>query len=441
MASPTLGRLARPNVLLRDGTYPHFMGLFAAMARSRFLFSALPWRSWAYLLTSIIPGALGLAAALTVLFVGGALTKVLIGIPIMAAFVLAGIPMARLERWRLQLIDPEPVESPHDRPSRPGLMPWLATRWGEAATWREFGYAVLLVTLLWPIDAAVALMAAAAPLALITAPMPVINGGQRGLWPGVAISTPLQAAGAVPLGLALLVGAAYLVTALALAQGRLARTLLSSPGPELHARLTELTLSRARLVNAFEAERRRIERDLHDGAQQRLVAVSMSLGLARLDLPPGPAADQVAQAHEQAKLALTELRQLIHGIYPQVLTDRGLPAAAEEAADRSIVPVDLMFHLDRRLPQAVEATAYFVICEALANIAKHSNAAHAWIRADLTSRGLLLEIGDDGVGGADAARGSGLAGLSDRVAVVGGSMSVSSPSGGPTVLKAELPCP
>jgi signal transduction histidine kinase len=441
MASPTLGRLARPNVLLSDGHYPRFMGLFTALARRRFLVSPLPFRSWAYLLTALIPGALGLTAALTLLFVGGALTKVLIGIPIVAVLGLAGIPMARLERWRLQLIDPEPVESPHGRLSRPGLMPWLATRWGEAATWREFGYAVLLVTLLWPIDLAVAVLAVGVPLALITSPIPVITGGQRGLLPGVAISSPLEAAGAVPLGLALLVGAAYLVTALALVQGRLARTLLSSRGPELRARLTELTLSRARLVDAFEAERRRIERDLHDGAQQRLVAVSMSLGLARLDLPPGPAADNVAHAHEQAKLALIEVRQLIHGIYPQVLTDRGLPAAAEEAADRSTVPVDLQLRLNRRLPQAVEATAYFVISEALANIAKHSRAAHAWIRADLTSRGLLLEIGDDGVGGADAEHGSGLAGLVDRVAVVGGSMSVSSPNGGPTVLTAELPCP
>lgn len=417
------------------------MGLFAAMTRRSFLVSPLPWRSWAYLLTAIIPGGLGLAAALFLLLVGGALAKVLIGIPIMAALGLAGIPMARVERWRLQLIDPAPVESPHRRPHRSGLARLVATRWSEAATWREFGYAVLLVTLLWPIDVAVGVLAVGVPLALITAPIPVITGGQRGLLPGVAISSPLQAAVAVPAGLVLLVGAAYLVTALALTQGRLARTLLSPRGTEVRAQLAEVTLSRARLVDAFEVERRRIERDLHDGAQQRLVAVSMSLGLARLDLPPGPAADQVAHAHEQAKLALTELRQLIHGIYPQVLTDRGLPAAAEEAADRSTVPVDLKLRLNRRLPQAVEATAYFVICEALANIAKHSKAAQAWIRADLTSGRLLLEIEDDGVGGADAEHGSGLAGLADRVAVVGGSISVSSPHGGPTLLTAELPCP
>ena len=221
--------------------------------------------------------------------------------------------------------------------------------------------------------------------------------------------------------------------------GRLARRLLTAAA-NLDGQLAEVTRSRARLVSAFEAERRRIERDLHDGAQQRLVALSMSLGLARLDLPDGPAADQVAHAHEQAKLALTELRELIYGIYPQVLTDRGLAAAAEEAADRSPVPVELEFRLDRRLPQAIEATAYFVICEALANIAKHSEAAGAWIRAELTGGLLVLEIGDDGVGGADVSRGSGLSGLADRVAVVGGTVAVSSPPGGPTSMRAELPC-
>jgi len=145
-------------------------------------------------------------------------------------------------------------------------------------------------------------------------------------------------------------------------------------------------------------------------------------------------------APTRSKLALTELRELIHGIYPQVLTDRGLAAAAEEAADRSPVPVDVRLRLDRRLPQAVEVTAYFVITEALANIAKHSKAGRAWIAGALTGDVLALEIGDDGVGGADVTRGSGLSGLTDRVAVMGGTVSMSSPPGGPTSLRAKLPC-
>jgi signal transduction histidine kinase len=410
------------------------------MGQRPFLLSAWPWRAWAYLVTASVPGALGLAVLAADLAVGGGLAKALIGLPILAAAPLAGIPMGRVERWRLGLIDPLPAADPHRRPARPGLRRWLATRGREPATWRELGYAVVFVTVLWPADLAVALAAVVVPLALITSPLPVALGAHRGLWPGVAISTPLQAAAAVPAGLALLAGGGYLVTALAAVQGRLARRLLTAPA-NLDVQLAEVTRSRARLVSAFEAERRRIERDLHDGAQQRLVALSMSLGLARLDLPAGPAADQVAHAHEQAKLALTELRELIYGIYPQVLTDRGLAAAAEEAADRSPVPVALDFRLDRRPPQAIEATAYFVISEALANVAKHSKAGRAWIRGELAGGQLALEIGDDGVGGADVSRGSGLSGLADRVAVVGGTVSVSSPIGGPTSMRVELPCP
>ncbi|MFB9836833.1 sensor histidine kinase, partial [Actinoallomurus acaciae] len=197
----------------------------------------------------------------------------------------------------------------------------------------------------------------------------------------------------------------------------------------------------ARLVDAFEAERRRIERDLHDGAQQRLVAVATSLGLALLDLPPGPAADQVAHAHRQSRLALTELRELIHGIHPQVLTQHGLAAAVQDAADRSPIPVDLTLDLTGRLPGPAEATGYFIVCEALANIARHSEADRAWIIAGHRDGTLLLEIGDDGVGGADPAGGSGLIGLSDRLAVIGGALTLSSPPGGPTLLKVELPCP
>jgi signal transduction histidine kinase len=411
-----------------------------AMGRRPFLVSAWPWRAWTYLATASLPGALGLSVLAADLAVGGGLAKALIGLPILGAVVLAGIPMGRVERWRLRLIDPRPAADPHRRPARRSAGCWLATRGREAATWRELGYAALFVTLLWPFDLAVALAAVVVPLALITSPLPVALGAHRGLWPGVAISTPLQAAAAVPAGVVLLVGGAYLVTALAAVQAGLARRLLTAPA-NLDVQLAEVTRSRARLVGAFEAERRRIERDLHDGAQQRLVALSMSLGLARLDLPAGPAADQVAHAHEQAKLALTELRELIYGIYPQVLTDRGLAAAAEEAADRSPVPVELAFRLDRRPPQAVEATAYFVISEALANIAKHSEADRAWIRGELADGLLVLEIGDDGVGGADVGRGGGLPGLADRVAVVGGTVSVSSPPGGPTSMRVELPCP
>lgn len=411
-----------------------------AVAR-RFLTSTLPWRGWAYLLTACIPGGLGLAVLVAGLAIGSVLSPLVVGIPILAALGLAGVPMGTVERWRLRLIDPQPITDPHRVPDEVGLKGWLTTRWREAATWREFTYALLLVTLLWPLDLGVTLLGILLPLALITSPMPVlIAGGHRELWPGAVISTPLEAIAAVPIGVALFLGANYLVTAMATAQAGLTRLLLAPRKGELRDRLAEVSLSRARLLRAFEAERRRIERDLHDGAQQRLVAMSMSLGLASLDLPPGPIADQVGHAREQAKLALVELRELIHGIYPQILTDRGLAAAVEAAADRSAVPVKLDLNLDHRLPQAIEATGYFVICEALTNVGKHSKADNAWVHGRLAGDTLVLEVGDDGVGGADAEHGSGLAGLDDRVAVVGGTMSMTSPPGGPTLLRIELPC-
>jgi signal transduction histidine kinase len=193
-------------------------------------------------------------------------------------------------------------------------------------------------------------------------------------------------------------------------------------------------------VDAFEAERRRIERDLHDGAQQRLVALTMTLGLARLDAPPGPLADQLAKAHEEAGKALAELRELIHGIHPKILADYGLEAAVADAADRSVVPVDIDLELPGRPPQAVESAAYFVVCEALANVAKHSGADRAQVSGGHRDGRLFLQVRDDGRGGADPSAGSGLTGLADRVSVLDGRLALSSPPGGPTLLLVEFPC-
>jgi signal transduction histidine kinase len=222
-------------------------------------------------------------------------------------------------------------------------------------------------------------------------------------------------------------------------RAELARALLTG-GDGDSERVSELARSRARLVDAFEAERRRIERDLHDGAQQRLVALTMTLGLARLDAPPGPLADQLAKAHEEAGEALVELRELIHGIHPKVLADYGLQAAVADAADRSPVPVDLDLELPGRLPGPVETAAYFVVCEALANVAKHSGADRAGVRGGYADGRLVLQVRDDGRGGADAEGGSGLTGLADRVSVLDGRLSLSSPPGGPTLLRVEIPC-
>jgi signal transduction histidine kinase len=209
----------------------------------------------------------------------------------------------------------------------------------------------------------------------------------------------------------------------------------------LRAELVEVARSRARLVDLFEAERRRVERDLHDGAQQRLVGLTLRLGLAKVDLPPdSPAYAEVTAAHDEAKELMTVLRELVRGIHPRVLTDRGLPAALGELADRASVPVSVRADVPDRLPAPVEAIGYFVVAEALTNVAKHSGADTARVSASRQAGKLVLEVADDGVGGADPARGTGLTGLADRAAVVGGRMLLSSPPGGPTVVRVELPC-
>jgi signal transduction histidine kinase len=207
--------------------------------------------------------------------------------------------------------------------------------------------------------------------------------------------------------------------------------------------VTELEISRERVVDAAEAERRRIERDLHDGAQQRLVALAMELGRAKAKFADDldAARDLVDQAHVQAKEALTELRNLVRGVHPPVLTERGLDAALSGLAALCPVPVEVHVDVPVRPKSSVEAVAYFMVAEALTNVAKHSRASHAKVVVE--GHGypgmLTVMISDDGIGGADV-HSPGLSGLAGRVAGVDGRLSVESPSGGPTIIAAELPC-
>ncbi|SEP47922.1 sensor histidine kinase [Amycolatopsis saalfeldensis] len=225
--------------------------------------------------------------------------------------------------------------------------------------------------------------------------------------------------------------------------GNLAMSLL---GPnrtkKLEAKAEHLQASRARGVDAAEAERRRIERDLHDGAQQRLVAVAMSLGRAKskFDNDPDAVRDLIDEAHSDAKLAVSELRDLARGIFPAVLGDRGLDAALSAQAAKSPIPVDVHVNVEPRPPAAVETTAYFIVGETLTNIAKHSGATEAIVKVWRSDTHVIVEITDNGHGGAEVRPGGGLAGLADRAATIDGVITVVSPVGGPTVIRADLPC-
>jgi signal transduction histidine kinase len=211
---------------------------------------------------------------------------------------------------------------------------------------------------------------------------------------------------------------------------------------ELRARLAELQASRARLVEATDTERRRIERDLHDGTQQRLVSIAMALGLAESKLAADRPAVQpvLREARDALAVALSELRELTQGIRPAILVERGLAAALDDLARRAALPVRAEVHVSGRLPEPVESAAYFVASEALANAAKHSHASDVRLAASFDARVLVLEVADDGIGGAGAGGGSGLRGLADRVEALGGRLTISSPPGRGTTLRAEIPC-
>nr|WP_237536050.1 histidine kinase [Streptomyces sp. SID3343] len=383
----------------------------AALTRRPFGFlgSAWPWRAAAYLLSGGVPGVAGGLAVAGIAAswerMGLFAAMVCVGLLLVVLAVVAG----PLERRRLALVALDA------RPVRGSLR--------ESAGWRGLGYgAVSVLTLGW-VDLAVLFVSLGIPGVLLSAP-----------WQPDA--TRWASVGGVLAGVVLLPVAAYPIAAWAGARAAMAVAVLGSRDAELG----EVRRSRARLVDAFEAEQRRIERDLHDGAQQRLVALTMKLGLLQLDLAPeSRAAREAADAHRMAKEALTELRELIRGVHPQVLTERGLPAAIRDVAGRSLVPVDSDVQVPR-LASSVEVAAYFAVCEALANAARHSRAERCRVRGRVVHGVLVLEVSDDGRGGADPAAGSGLTGLADRVAAVDGRMLLSSPVGGPTLVRVEIPC-
>ncbi|MEV7808643.1 sensor histidine kinase [Microbispora sp. NPDC088329] len=417
MAAPLPAPVALPAPAAPTASAPRAALDALAGPPGRFLTSAWPWRSLAYLLAGAVPG-LGFATVLSSARAMGGTTGAVAAVAA-AALVAAALltPVAWFERRRLLLADRRPVR---------GLP---RGRWGLLG-WREAGHALVALVALGWVDLLVAAAAIGGPAVLILSPVvqPIAPEGEATLGETFIASAA---------GLLLVPVAAYTITAWAGARAAMARAMLVPQEAEMR----EIARSRARLVDAFEAERRRIERDLHDGAQQRLVALSMKLGLAGLDLPPGsPAALRLEEARELAGQALAELRELIRGVHPQVLADRGLPAAVRDVAGRSPVPARVDIALDRRLPERVEAAAYYVVCEALANVAKHSGAGSCAVRGRSRHGTLALEIADDGRGGADPARGTGLTGLADRVAAVGGTLTVESPHGGPTTVRAEIPC-
>ncbi|QVQ54499.1 sensor histidine kinase [Spiractinospora alimapuensis] len=393
-------------------------------APHRFLLSWWPWRALLYLVLGALPAVVLLGAVNMIQLATEAdpvwITVALLGFLVV---VLGGAPLAaRWARVSAGLVG-EPLERPVARSTSVGLRDRLAAPY----LWREVAYSVLSVSVLFVLDVAVLVIAVGAPVPAIVA------------YANSDVLTLVERAITVVAWASLWLVGAYLLTAWASARAEIVRAVLAPRDERLARELREMTRSRAALAEAFDQERQRIERDLHDGAQQRLVAVKASLGLARLDLPPdAPAADAVREAREQVTAALDELRDLVRGIYPLVLTERGLPAAVWDVAARAAVPVEVEFHLPDRLPGPVESTAYFVVCEAIANAAKHAPRSTVRVEGSVRGARLRVDIVDDGPGGASPS-GGGLSGLRNRLAILGGTLVVDSPDGGPTRVRLEIP--
>jgi signal transduction histidine kinase len=371
----------------------------------------------------------------------------LVGLPILIATFFLARGGAWIERRRARLLLGTDIEQPTSRrrPKNDGIFRKLITPFLDRTTWKELVYLWLVQPVLSIVNFTVSVTAWAVPLWAITVPIYAIEwpGSAPELWDGRRLETLGETLPLAAVGLLLLPLVPWIIRGLAHVDAAVARALLSpSRQDELEERIDTLRETQARSVDIAMADRRQIERDLHDGAQQRLLSLGMNLGMAleKFDTDPDAARGLVDDAHREAQRAVAELRNLARGVHPAVLTDRGLDAALSALAARSPVPVHLDVDLADRPPASVEATAYFIVAEALTNAARYANASAVDVRVRRIGDRLQVEIADNGIGGAELRPGGGLSGLADRASSVEGSLRVASPVGGPTVISAELPC-
>ncbi|MEV6478530.1 sensor domain-containing protein [Streptomyces sp. NPDC051576] len=407
------------------------------------------WREFGYVLLSLPISVLLFTYAVTMAALGAGLLITFLGVPVLAGALAGCRGFGALERARarwlldLDVAAPEPL-----RMKKSGPMAWMGAVLKSGASWRHLLYAVLHFP--WAVFSfVVALNFWAYGWALLTYPLWFwlfpMYGGQGGLQlygdgqHQIYLDNPFEITVTALVGLLFTLATPWIVRALTMVDRLLVHGLL---GPSsLATRVVELESDRGVVVDTAAADLRRIERDLHDGAQARLVNLAMDLGLAKEKLAEDPeaAARMVGEAHGEVKTALQELRDLARGIHPAVLTDRGLDAALSSVASRCTVPVQVDVDLPSRPAAAIEGIAYFTVSELLQNISKHAKATWAAVDVWRVENRLMLQVVDNGVGGADAAGGSGLAGLAGRLDAVDGILVVDSPVGGPTRITAELP--
>ena len=369
---------------------------------ARFALGRQTWKEIAHLLANLPVSIVGFVYVVTLISMGAGLAVTVVGLPLLAGGLLGARLLGRMERARarkllgVRIDEPSPVLV-----RRTGFFSWLWSSLRDSVAWRTVLYDFIRL-----------------PWGIVT--FTVTLTSLFLLWPVL----PFLARGLTNVDRAMVRG-------------------LLSPSDELERRIAELESDRGVVVDTAAADLRRIERDLHDGAQARLVNLAMGLGLAKEKLLEGQADETVAamvdEAHGEVKLALQELRDLARGIHPAVLTDRGLDAALSSIASRCTVPVKVTADLTTRPAAAIEGIAYFTVSELLQNVSKHSGARSASVDVWRADERLLIQVRDDGHGGAALDGGTGMAGLADRLGAVDGLFLIDSPPGGPTTITAELP--
>ncbi|MEU9140257.1 sensor domain-containing protein [Streptomyces sp. NPDC048404] len=366
----------------------------------RLALDPLTWKEIAHLLANLPAAIIGFVYVVTMLATGAGLAVTVVGLPLLAAGLRGSRQLGKLERGRARRLLGLRIDEPSPLPvRRTGFFGWLWSSLKDPVGWRAVLYGLIRL-----------------PWGIVTFTVTLVS--LFVLWPVLP----------------------FIARGLTNADRAMVRGLLS-PSDELERRIAELESDRGVVVDTAAADLRRIERDLHDGAQARLVNLAMGLGLAKEKLleDPDAAATMVDEAHGEVKLALQELRDLARGIHPAVLTDRGLDAALSSIASRCTVPVKVSTELETRPAAAIEGIAYFTVSELLQNVSKHSGARSASVDLWRSDDRLLIQVRDDGRGGAGVDGGTGMAGLADRLGAVDGLFIVDSPVGGPTVITAELP--
>jgi signal transduction histidine kinase len=385
------------------------------------------WRAVANMLVSLITGSLFFVAVICALLLSGALSWIVgLGMLVLSSALRLAARMARVDRWRIKRVTGVYIELA----STPGSASDLSFRERQKA---------------WPQSSAVRRLVAyqIVRLPVTAASLFAVGVAWFGMIAGLGnVGSAGFSASRLLLGLVCLFGWPLLARLGSAIDVSLARALLGpSRSGQLSAEVQRLGEARTLAVESAETERRRIERDLHDGLQPKLVSLALELGLAkaRFDRDPASARSLINQAHEEAKTAIEDLRGLVRGIHPSVLDERGLDAAFSALVANCSVPVRVEVSLGQRPDQAVEAVAYFVVAEAITNVTKHSGASRAAVMITEGAGLLRILVEDDGSGGAQVEPGGGLAGLAARVAAIDGTFHVTSPPGGPTHLEAVIP--